>query len=353
VKKKLIICIFFLSLFSINAQQQYLSTDDIKEEWNDYTSFQRVELINHSNFLFNEGRYERALLGYFQFLYKYPDDHLQLPAYYKIAKCYEKLKSWDLAKNYYNKIIDLSPNESIGVNSSKYQLLYILLLNNNYDKIIEKTVNSEDPYEIIFRAYAQFENLDFKNALLSFKTAEASFDHNYYSRLINPWYKAIQAAENAPLKEKTIALVSSIFPGGGFIYLKQNENAIGSILTSSLIFFALAKSNSITQKGKISLSNSYQQLIPLSNDLVHNKYSFKVSNEYDIPDKVILKEKINGATIPPIFFAGLLYFGSMWKTVIDIDNSNRKLVKRFSNRVTSKLPVENFMDYQTPDFILK
>ena len=119
------------------------------------------------------------------------------------------------------------------------------------------------------------------------------------------------------------------------------------------IFFALAKSNSITQKGKISLSNSHQQLIPLSNDLVHNKYSFKVSNEYDIPDKVILKEKINGATIPPIFFAGLLYFGSMWKTVIDIDNSNRKLVKRFSNRVTSKLPVENFMDYQTPDFILK
>ena len=120
-----------------------------------------------------------------------------------------------------------------------------------------------------------------------------------------------------------------------------------------MIFFALAKSNTITQKGKISLTNSYQQLIPLSNDLVHNQYSFKVSNEYDIPDKVLLKEKINGAAIPPIFVAGLLYFGSMWKTVIDIDDSNKKLFKRFSNRVVSKFPVENFMDYQTLDFIQK
>jgi hypothetical protein len=48
-----------------------------------------------------------------------------------------------------------------------------------------------------------------------------------------------------------------------------------------------------------------------------------------------------------------LYAGSMWKAIHDIDESNRKLVRRFAGRVTSKLPIEGFMDYNTPDFIIK
>jgi len=57
--------------------------------------------------------------------------------------------------------------------------------------------------------------------------------------------------------------------------------------------------------------------------------------------------------IPPALIALGLYAGSMWKAVHDIDGSNRMLVKRFAGRVTSKLPIESFMDYNTPDFIIK
>ena len=91
--------IFFIAQMSTSfflfSQQQYLDVDDIKEEWKDFTSFQRQELISYSTFLFNEGFYERALLGYFQYLYKYPKDELENATYYQIGKCYEKLENWD------------------------------------------------------------------------------------------------------------------------------------------------------------------------------------------------------------------------------------------------------------------
>ena len=64
-----------------------------------YTSFQRQELVNFATFLFDEQFYERALLVFFQFLYKYPGDELEIAAYFNIAKCYEMMGNWDLAEN--------------------------------------------------------------------------------------------------------------------------------------------------------------------------------------------------------------------------------------------------------------
>ena len=75
---KLKLIIIFLSLGFLSAQQRYLSPDDVKVEWQNYTSFQRQELVNFATFLYDEEFYERALLVYFQFLYKYPGDVLEL-----------------------------------------------------------------------------------------------------------------------------------------------------------------------------------------------------------------------------------------------------------------------------------
>ena len=88
--------------------------------------------------------------------------------------------------------------------------------------------------------------LDFENAMLTFKSAEAAFDHRYYSDIIKPFYRAIETVANAPIKEKSLALITSLVPGGGFFYLDQKESAIGSIVTSSLIFTVLANSNNIS-----------------------------------------------------------------------------------------------------------
>ena len=149
----LILLIFPVQIFS---QQKYLSKEDIKNEWSEYTSFQKSELINHSNLLFNEGKYEDALLNYFQFVYLYPNDQLINSAYFKIAKCYEMLNSWDLSINYYQKIISSSESGSINYLSSNYQRLYSLFKIGQFKDIIKSPDEDNDPYILVFKAYAFF-----------------------------------------------------------------------------------------------------------------------------------------------------------------------------------------------------
>ena len=122
----IVLILALVLLQGLFSQQQYLDVEDIKEEWKDFTSFQRQELVSYTNFLYNEGFYERALLGYFQFLYKYPKDELEIATYFQIAKSYENMENWDLARNYYNRIIEKS--ELDGANSNAANIKFSLLI---------------------------------------------------------------------------------------------------------------------------------------------------------------------------------------------------------------------------------
>ena len=352
------LALFFMALFFMIpnctwAQKQYISPDDIKSEWMNHTSFQRQELVNFANFLYDEGFYERALISYFQYLYRYPKDELEMATYFQIGKCYELLESWDLAKNYYKRIIDENPSKSVSKNAAQYQLLYISLVNKKYEKVIDSTINSKDPYELIFRAYAHFELLEWTESKQAFKTAEVLFNHSHYSKQIRPWYKAIKTAQNAPLKERKSALLASIAPGGGFVYLKQTENAIGAISASLLLYAAMFSIPAISQKGGLRISENRQNVVPMSGDLVTKNSEFHSAVGYQMPYELTLKTSRRTALIPPALIALGLYAGSMWKAALDIDMSNRRLVKRYAGRVTTKLPIERFMDFNRPDFIIK
>ena len=350
---KLKIIIIFLLLDSISSQQKYLSPEDVKSEWQDYTSFQRQELVNFATFLYDEEFYERALLVYFQFLYKYPGDELEMAAYFKIGKCYEMMENWDLAGNYYDRIIEKAPEGSVESKAASYQLNYISLETEEYNKVIEKTSETSDPYNLIFRAYAHFEKLEWEDSKLSFRAAQASFDHDYYSKQINSWYSAIKTAENAPIKSKMPALLSSLFPGGGFLYLKQKENAIGSMGASLLISAAMVSSSVISQKNSLSIKDNKQLVVPMSGGILSENDSFHSSSGYLLPGKLKLSSNKGSILVPPaVLFLGL-YFGGMWKSFYDIDEANQKLVRRFTGRVTKKLSINTFMDYEIPEFIIK
>ena len=345
------ISLLILCFTCINAQEKYLSPNDVKVEWQTFTNFQKQELVNFATFLYNEGFYERALLSYFQYLYKYPDDELQVATYFQIGKCYENMENWDLAKNYYNRILDESPADEVSIKAAKYQLYYIDLINKNYVSLIDSAKDSKDPYELIFRAYAHFQSLQWDEAQQAFKASEALFDLSHYSKQIRPWYKAINTAKNAPLKEKNTALLSSLAPGGGFIYLKQKENAIGTMVSSILLYTAMLTSATLSQKGSVPIIGNRQKAAPISYDLNEN---FKKSLNYPLPTELTLNSKRGVSIIvPPALIALGLYAGSMWKTVYDIDGANKKLVSRYAGNVSNKLPIERFMDYETPDFILK
>ena len=82
--------------------------------------------------------------------------------------------------------------------AANYQLHYISLETEEYNKVIEKTSETTNPYNLIFRAYAHFEKLEWEDSKLSFRGAQASFNHDYYSKQIKSWYSAIKAAEMLP-----------------------------------------------------------------------------------------------------------------------------------------------------------
>ena len=90
------------------------------------------------------------------------------------------------------------------------------------------------------------------------------------------------------------------------------------MVTSSLIFLGACKFKVIFhKKGNIPFSANLQKMIPLSNDLISSKLSFDNSVGYNLPNGCHkLEEKYTSVLIPPLVFAGLIYFGSMWKSVI-------------------------------------
>ena len=94
-------------------------------------------------------------------------------------------------------------------------------------------------------------------------------------------------------------------------------------------------------------------LAPMSSDIISKEGKFYSSEGYLIPNNLNLSTNNRSAIIPPTILALGIYFGSIWKSVHDIDESNRKLVHRFTGRVTKKLDVETFMDYPIPGFIIK
>ena len=217
--------------------------------------------------------------------------------------------------------------------------------------LIDSTKDSKDPYELIFRAYAHFQSLQWDESQQSFKASEAIFDLNHYSKQIRPWYKAINTAKNAPLKEKNTALLSSLVPGGGFLYLKQTENAIGTMGSSILLYTAMLTSGYLSQKGSVSIVGNRQKASPVSYNLNEN---FKKSLSYPVPNALTLDSKRGASMIvPPALIALGLYAGSMWKAVYDLEEANTKLVSRYAGNVSKKLPIERFMDFETPDFIIK
>ena len=54
VEKLIIKLLVLLGISGLFGQEQYRSVEQVQEEWNDHTSFQRDELLSFCDFLFEE-----------------------------------------------------------------------------------------------------------------------------------------------------------------------------------------------------------------------------------------------------------------------------------------------------------
>jgi hypothetical protein len=339
-----------LLVSSLLGQDQYRSIQHAQEDWQDYTQFQKHELLSFCDFLLTEGFQERALLSLFQYLYRYPGDSLETAVYYYIAQSYEFSENPDLAELYYTRTQEMSNSADMVFRAAEYRKMYLLLEAGEYDQILEKTELSEDPYDLTFRGYAFFHKLKWIEARQSFLAAEEQFDHPYYSKRLAPMFKAIDASANVPLRNKWLSLAASLVPGGGHAYLEQWESA-GAMLASMVLISTMLSSTTLTQSGQLAFDQSNQNVFPLSNGIKTEDDAFIQQQGYQFPKSIKLSSENVKILIPPIIVGLGLYIGGIWKTWIDVDDANHARVERFVGKVTHKITIDRFMDFPEPELI--
>ena len=166
------VIIIFLFFVCIIYGQNFRSVDDIKDDWKNYTTFQKHELLSFCDFLIDEGHYERSLLSLFQYLYKFPGDNLELPVLYHIARSYDMSGNPVLANRYYDQVINLSEENFRVSKTAKYRKLIIKYYQGDYESVLEETDNSTDPYMITLRGYVFLQELDWISARQAFLSAD-------------------------------------------------------------------------------------------------------------------------------------------------------------------------------------
>ncbi len=344
--------IIFIGLFvsSLLGQDQYRSIQQAQDDWQDFTKFQKHELLSFCDFLLEEEFYERALLSLFQYLYRYPGDSLETAVYYYIAQSYEFSENPDLANLYYHRVQEMSDSTDMVFRAAEYRKMYLLLEAGEYDQILDKTGLSEDPYDLTFRGYSFFHKLKWIEARQAFLAAEEQFDHPYYSKRLAPMFKAIDASSNVPLRNKWLSLAASFVPGGGHAYLEQWESASG-MLVSMMLISSMISNTTLTQSEKLSFDQSNQHVIPLSNGIKTENNSFTLQRGYTLPGNILLSTENAKILIPPVIVGLGFYIGSIWKTWTDVDKANLARVERFVGRATDKIGIDRFMDFPEPELI--
>ena len=135
--------------------------------------------------------------------------------------------------------------------------------------------------------------------------------------------------------------------------IRDSENAIGTMGASFLISAAMVSSSMISQKNTLSIKDNKQMVVPMSGGILSKDDSFHSSSGYILPGNLKLSSDKGSILVPPAVLLMGLYFGSIWKYLYDIDEENQKQVRRFTGRVTKKLSISKFMDYEMPEFIIK
>jgi len=337
------VIITFLFFVCVVCGQNFRTVDDIKDDWQDHTTFQKHELLSFCDFLFDGGHYERALLSLFQYLYKFPGDSLEVPVLYHIARSYDLSGNPILANRYYDQVINLADENFRVSQAANYRKLIIKYYQEDYKSVLEKTDNATDPYLITLRGYIFLQELDWISARQAFLSADERFKHRYYSGLIAPIMQSIDNAAEVPMKNKWQTLAASLVPGGGRAYLREWGNA-GGALASFFLVASLASSNTA-----LTTSSAVRNL-----SLVDNRNAWippKSPSSFGLPTEVTLSNTNNNLIYTPAILAASIYLGTILKTYQDVDNANQRLFRNHIDITIAKTPLESFMDFAEPNLV--
>lgn len=344
---KSILYLFFV-LSALFSQQTYQSADQIELEWEGYTKFQRDEMVSFCDFLFNEGYYERCLISSFQFLYRLPDDPVKPALLHLIARSYEEMGNYSLARRYYNRVVDIESPNSIAYKSANYRETYCFLMEGDIESVKLKTDSSKDPYLLTLRGYGYLRSLDWEKARTVFISAEEKFKDKHYSKLMIPLYQAIENVSLVRRHSKFKVAISGLFlPGGGQLALKDKKNAQG-ILISALLFYSVynsGRSGSIS--GDVRFSRPSSIVLPIHEGVDE---SFNLAGGA-LSKPISAKSELVKYTLPPIIFGSALYISSFIKSFSDTKEKNKNLIQYYADDKIALIPPRLFMDFEEPSVI--
>ena len=344
---KLILYLFFVFSMSF-SQQSYRSADQIELEWEGYTKFQRDEMVSFCDFLFNEGYYERCLISSFQFLYRFPDDPVKPALLHLIARSYEEMGNYSLARRYYNRVMDIESPNSIAYKSAKYREIYCYLMEGDIALVKLKTESSKDPYFLTLRGYGFLRSLEWEKARTVFISAEEKFNNKHYSKLMISLYQTIENVSKVRRHNKFKVALSGLFlPGGGQLALKDKKNAQG-ILISALLFSSIynsGRSGSIS--GIVRFSRPSSTVLPIHEGVDE---SFNLAGGA-LSKPISTKSELVKYTLPPIIFGSALYVSSFIKSFSDTNEKNKNLIKYYADDKIALIPPRLFMDFEEPSVI--
>jgi tetratricopeptide (TPR) repeat protein len=344
---KSILYLFFVLSMSF-SQQTYRSADQVGLEWEGYTKFQRDEMVSFCDFLFNEGYYERCLISSFQFLYRLPDDPVKPALLHLIARSYEEMGNYSLARRYYNRVVDIEAPNSIAYKSAKYREVYCYLMEGDIALVKLKTDLSKDPYFLTLRGYGYLKSLDWEKARTVFISAEEKFKDKHYSKLMMPLYQVIENVSGIRKHSKFKVVLSGLFlPGGGQLALKDKKNAQG-ILISALSFYSVYNlGRSSTSAGDVRFSRPLSTVMPIHEGVDE---SFNLAGGV-LSKQISAKSELVKYTLPPIIFGSALYVSSFVKSFFDTKEKNKNLIQYYANDKIALIPPQLFMDFEEPSVL--
>ncbi|RMF08832.1 MAG: tetratricopeptide repeat protein [Candidatus Neomarinimicrobiota bacterium] len=327
------------------GQDFYHSLDEIQKEWKDYTTFQRAELLNFCNFLYESHYYDRAVISLYQFLYRFPGDRMEDVVYYKLARSLEETGKFVEARRYYRELLPTLDSATVTFQAARYHDLYLQYRLALYDTLVAQLRASRDPYDLLTLGYTYLAQADYASARQAFFAAEEVFDDTYYLRRIDPILHMIDSVQVLPRKKKWISLFSSLVPGGGKAYVRDWESAGGLAATTSLAFWIAQRLASAG--GTVWLVQPLQELVPDAKYLQKGA-PFTVGGGH-FPRGMRLRTSGRKYWWMPVGVGAGVYVASIWHSVSMVAEVNQRQIDQYVVKWVQDHPLKELLDFPEPE----
>jgi hypothetical protein len=211
-----VICVLFI--FHKPAYSQALQFDglDIKKN-----------ILQVADHYAHTGEYHNAILQYYEYLYRFPQDTLIPNITIRIATVYRKSGKMKLAEDYYRQAVEKFPHTKYDL-ENRLRLGAFLYEKGDYEGAITYALSQkEDPFRLIeIYSLIRLEEIDIVDSLVGQFPSE-KFPTEIVPEYIN--YRDCEAVLNWK-KEWGAYALSAVFPGGGRILIEEYRDGVLTVV---------------------------------------------------------------------------------------------------------------------------